>query len=61
MNNNEIIKRLVTISKEIMAIRANIQELQYRVDDHSKYLFDNAINLLKDCIHEVSKIGFKIK
>ncbi|MHA1377872.1 MAG: hypothetical protein ACTSRG_05780 [Candidatus Helarchaeota archaeon] len=61
MNNNKIISRLVDLTKEIIAIKSDIEKMQCSVDNNYKDLFNYAIYLLKECINEVSKIGFELK
>lgn len=61
LDNNKIISRLVDLTKDIIVIKTNIEEIQYNADNNTKGLFDYALYLLKECINEVSKIGFELK
>lgn len=61
LDNNKVVQRLLDLVKDLMVMRNNIQELQNRVNDHQKDLFNYALYLIKECISEVSKIGFELK
>ncbi|MFX0136310.1 MAG: hypothetical protein ACFFDN_21900 [Candidatus Hodarchaeota archaeon] len=61
MDNNTIIKRLLDLTKDMVAIKNNIEELQNSVDENFKHLFNTAIYLVKECTNEISNIAFELK
>ncbi len=61
VDNNKVIKHLVDLTKDMVAIKNNIEQLQNSVDPNLKELFNTAIYLVKECTNEISKIAFELK
>lgn len=61
LDNNTVIKHLVDLTKDMVTIKNNIEQLQNSVDPNWKKLFNTAIYLVKECTNEISKIAFELK
>ena len=61
LDNNTVIRRLVDLTKDMMAIKNDIEKLQNSVDSNLKDLFNTALYLVKECTNEISKIAFELK
>ena len=52
---------MLDLTKDMVAIKNNIEDLQNSVDSNFKNLFNTAIYFVKECTNEISKIAFELK